>query len=146
MVPVPNASFSLRGEARASLPPSLPSLSTFARHNCTQSSRPIEVGIVQDEKAAVKSAQLGRDKRAKDALRPHPQGHSHQEAKGAPAGLFPEMQLMNMTCALCMCIVNLFGKIGSIFCNQRRPVCRDGGIEDLFFGRPFTSEWHCVTR
>ena len=64
---------------------------------------------MQDEKAAVKSAQLGRDKRAKDALRPHPQGHSHQEAKGAPARLFPEMQLINM----CMCIVNLFGKIGA---------------------------------
>ena len=46
------------------------------------------------------------------------------------------MQLMNMTCACVLCIVNLLGKIGGVFGNQRRPVCRDGGggIEDLFSG------------
>ena len=91
---VSNAFEGFFSEQGASLPPLLPpvlSLSTFARHNCTQSSRPIEVGIVQDEKAAVKSAQLGRDKRAKDALHC---AHSHSEVKGAPAGLLPKMRLI----------------------------------------------------
>ena len=72
MVLYPYANLSLRLVQNKGPPSLSPSLPTFTRHNCTQSSRPIEVGIVQDEKAAVKSAQLGRDKRAKDALRPHP--------------------------------------------------------------------------